>query len=134
MAAEDLAQEAFVHIYVQRRRFDPSRGFSPWFCRILTNLCLDHLRRERHRGGHLSLLSEDEGRNHRTIRGRRCVTDWKDSSSSNRRVCAGHTYALMKRGERMNCRAFRQLVSAHPRRRALAVARHGRSRTHRSMR
>lgn len=59
--AEDLAQEAFVRIYERRERFDPSQDFSPWFYRILTNLCLDHLRRERHRGGHLSLLSEYEG-------------------------------------------------------------------------
>ncbi len=59
-SAEDLAQEAFVRVYERRERFDPSQDFSPWFYRILTNLCLDHLRREERRGGHLSLVSEDE--------------------------------------------------------------------------
>ena len=59
-SAEDLAQEAFVRVYQRRTRFDPSQGFAPWFYSILTNLCLDHLRREGHRGGHLSLVSDDE--------------------------------------------------------------------------
>jgi RNA polymerase sigma-70 factor, ECF subfamily len=60
-SAEDLAQEAFVRVYERRGRFDPSQDFSPWFYRILTNLCLDHLRREEHRSGHLSLVSDGEG-------------------------------------------------------------------------
>ncbi|MFO8079701.1 MAG: RNA polymerase sigma factor [Armatimonadota bacterium] len=60
-SAEDIAQEAFVRIYETRERFDPSQDFSPWFYRILTNLCLDHLRREDRRGGHLRLVSDDEG-------------------------------------------------------------------------
>lgn len=60
-SAEDLAQEAFVRVWQRRERFDPSQDFSPWFYRILTNLCLDHLRREEQRGGHLSLVSDDEG-------------------------------------------------------------------------
>lgn len=58
-SAEDLAQEAFVRVYERRERFDRSQDFAPWFYRILTNLCLDHLRREEHRSGHLSLVSED---------------------------------------------------------------------------
>lgn len=58
--AEDLAQDAFVRVYQRRNRFDPSQDFSPWFYRILTNLCLDHLRREKHRGGHLGLVSDGE--------------------------------------------------------------------------
>jgi len=59
-SAEDLAQEAFVRVYERRERFDPSQDFAPWFYRILTNLCLDHLRRQERRGGHLSLVSEDD--------------------------------------------------------------------------
>jgi RNA polymerase sigma-70 factor (ECF subfamily) len=58
--AEDLAQEAFVRVYETRHTFDPSLDFSPWFHRILTNLCLDYLRREDRRGGHLTLLPEDD--------------------------------------------------------------------------
>ena len=60
-SAEDLAQEAFVRFYERRESFDPSHDFSPWFYRILTNLCLDHLRRERYGEKHLTLISEDDG-------------------------------------------------------------------------
>ncbi len=58
--AEDLAQEAFVRVYETRHTFDSSLDFSPWFHRILTNLCLDYLRREDRRGGDLTLLPEDD--------------------------------------------------------------------------
>ena len=42
--AEDAAQDCFVKIYFNCRRFDPSRPFDPWFFSILTNCCRDRLR------------------------------------------------------------------------------------------
>jgi len=45
--ARDLSQDAFVNAFRNLERFDPSRPFYPWISRILRNLCVDHLRRER---------------------------------------------------------------------------------------
>ena len=44
--AEDAAQDCFVKIYFNRRRFDTDRDFEPWFYRILTNVCRDSLRKK----------------------------------------------------------------------------------------
>jgi len=60
-AAEDLAQEAFVRVYERRASFRPGSEFTPWFHRILTNLCLDRLRRHDRRDDHLELLTEEDG-------------------------------------------------------------------------
>lgn len=57
--AEDVAQEAFVRLYEARNRFHPSLAFSPWFYRILSNLCLDHLRADGRRYTRLTLVSDD---------------------------------------------------------------------------
>lgn len=46
VAAEDLAQEAFVRVYQARRRYKPTAKFSTWLYRIVTNLCLSALRKE----------------------------------------------------------------------------------------
>jgi RNA polymerase sigma-70 factor, ECF subfamily len=45
--ALDLAQEAFLRAFRAIRSFDVSQPFFPWFHRILTNLCLTHLRKRR---------------------------------------------------------------------------------------
>lgn len=48
--AEDVVQEAFVRVWRNIDRYDPSVRFTTWLYRIVTNLCLDHLRgRKRHR-------------------------------------------------------------------------------------
>ena len=47
--AEDMAQEAFLKAY---RSIDAFRGeskFSVWLYRIVSNVCLDHLRRQSRR-------------------------------------------------------------------------------------
>lgn len=45
--AEDLAQEAFLRIFRSLDRFDFEHAFTTWLYRIVTNLCIDHLRRRR---------------------------------------------------------------------------------------
>lgn len=57
--AEDVAQEAFVRLYETRSKFAPSLAFSPWFYRILSNLCLDRLRADGRRDTRLTLVSDD---------------------------------------------------------------------------
>jgi RNA polymerase sigma-70 factor (ECF subfamily) len=47
-AAEDVLQEAYVRVWLQARSYDPERGAAlPWLSRIVRNLAVDHLRRER---------------------------------------------------------------------------------------
>src|SRR5687768_13351333 len=47
--AADLAQEAFVHVYQSRARFDPAQKFSTWLYTIASNLVRTRYRwRTRH--------------------------------------------------------------------------------------
>lgn len=46
--AEELAQESFLRAWEQSHRFDPLRArFTTWLYRIITNQCVDYLRRKR---------------------------------------------------------------------------------------
>jgi RNA polymerase sigma-70 factor (ECF subfamily) len=46
--AEDVLQEAYVRIWTQARQFDPERGPAlAWLSRIVRNLAIDQIRRER---------------------------------------------------------------------------------------
>jgi len=47
--AEDAVQEAFINVWRSIDRYDPSVRFTTWLYRIVTNLCLDHLRARRRR-------------------------------------------------------------------------------------
>lgn len=47
---EDLAQEAFIRVFANRRRFQPGSRFSTWLWRIALNLCHDETRRVGRRG------------------------------------------------------------------------------------
>ena len=43
--AQDVAQEIFVQLYRNLRRYDTERAFDPWFWRLATNICLNYRRR-----------------------------------------------------------------------------------------
>jgi RNA polymerase sigma-70 factor (ECF subfamily) len=47
--APDLYQESFLRIYRNLHRFRLESSFYTWIYRIVTNVCLDHLRRRRSR-------------------------------------------------------------------------------------
>ena len=47
--AEDVAQEAFLKLYLNADRYQPSGKFVTWFYRVLGNLCYDRLRFEKRR-------------------------------------------------------------------------------------
>jgi RNA polymerase sigma-70 factor (ECF subfamily) len=47
--AQDIHQEAFIRVYKKLGGFRFECSFSTWIYRIVTNLCLDHLRRNRTR-------------------------------------------------------------------------------------
>ena len=58
-SARDVSQEAFVRVWRALHRFDFSMAFSTWLYRIVVNLAIDHLRRNRrHRGADLDALRE----------------------------------------------------------------------------
>ena len=45
--ARDISQEAFLRVFRSLDRFDPKHEFSTWLYRIVSNLCIDHLRKRR---------------------------------------------------------------------------------------
>src|SRR3954464_2174661 len=47
--ARDLYQEAFLKVYRNLDRFRLDSSFYTWLYRVVTNVCLDHLRRRRSR-------------------------------------------------------------------------------------
>ena len=57
--AADLAQEAFVRVYLNRAKFKPALRFSTWLFAIATNLARD-LQRLRARHPHVSLEAQPE--------------------------------------------------------------------------
>ncbi len=57
---QDIVQEAFAKAYKALPGYDHSRPFSTWFFRIVTNLCIDKLRRR----GHRSLVSLENARDY----------------------------------------------------------------------
>ena len=59
--AEEAVQEAFVRVWRNAGRFDPSRAsFATWFSRVVRNLCIDMLRRKDplERAGALSKIED----------------------------------------------------------------------------
>jgi RNA polymerase sigma-70 factor (ECF subfamily) len=53
-AAEEIVQLVFIELFTAFRRFDPERPFLPWLYRIVHDVSMDYLRRDR-RGAHLPL-------------------------------------------------------------------------------
>lgn len=54
--AQDITQEAFIKVYTGLRQFRGDAAFSTWLFRIVSNMCLDELRKRRRRAA----LSIDE--------------------------------------------------------------------------
>jgi RNA polymerase sigma-70 factor (ECF subfamily) len=60
--ALDLSQEAWVKGWQRLRQFQGEAGFGTWMTRIVINLCLDELRRQkRHRSESIEAMDEDSG-------------------------------------------------------------------------
>ena len=55
---QDIYQEAFLRAYINLERFRFECSFFTWIYRIVTNLCLDHLRKKRF---HWSMTISPEG-------------------------------------------------------------------------
>jgi RNA polymerase sigma-70 factor (ECF subfamily) len=59
--AQDIYQEAFLRAYQNLDRFRFESSFYTWIYRIVTNLCLDHLRRRQFRHRHVGVTVSPEG-------------------------------------------------------------------------
>jgi len=57
----DIYQEAFLRAYINLSRFRFECSFYTWIYRIVTNLCLDHLRKKRSRGRDLVAAMSPDG-------------------------------------------------------------------------
>jgi RNA polymerase sigma-70 factor (ECF subfamily) len=61
--AQDIHQEAFLKIYKKLDGFRFECSFSTWIYRIVTNVCLDHLRRNRARSKSAAIEVDNESLN-----------------------------------------------------------------------
>jgi RNA polymerase sigma-70 factor (ECF subfamily) len=60
--AVDLSQEAWVKGWQRLKQFQGESSFATWMTRIVINLCLDQLRRQkRHRAESIEVLDEESG-------------------------------------------------------------------------
>jgi RNA polymerase sigma-70 factor (ECF subfamily) len=57
--ARDISQEVFIRVYRSLAKFNLSSNFYTWLYRIIINLCIDYLRRQKHNSKAISL--EDVG-------------------------------------------------------------------------
>ncbi|HEX6240750.1 MAG TPA: RNA polymerase sigma factor [Polyangiales bacterium] len=67
--AEDLLQEAFLRMIEHAETFEGSARLKTWLYRIARNLCIDEMRRQRHRR-HASLDAEQSSEDERTLHDR----------------------------------------------------------------
>jgi RNA polymerase sigma-70 factor (ECF subfamily) len=65
--AEDVAQEAFLKAYRHIGNFRFECSFYTWIYRIVTNLCLDHLRRRQTRKEDSAVATDSEGEEYSVI-------------------------------------------------------------------
>jgi RNA polymerase sigma-70 factor, ECF subfamily len=59
--ARDVYQEAFIRVYRNLHKFRFDCSFHTWLYRIVTNLCLDHLRKRKVRREDSSSVETDDG-------------------------------------------------------------------------
>jgi len=58
---QDIYQEAFLRAYINLPRFRFECSFYTWIYRIVTNLCLDHLRKKNSRGREVITMVSPDG-------------------------------------------------------------------------
>ena len=59
--AEDMSQEAFLKAYRSLSEFRGDSKFSVWLYRIVSNVCLDFLRKQKRRQAYSLSVEDDEG-------------------------------------------------------------------------
>jgi len=64
---QDMYQEAFLRAFINLKRFRFECSFYTWIYRIVTNLCLDHLRKKNSRGRDLTTTVSPEGEEEKVL-------------------------------------------------------------------
>jgi RNA polymerase sigma-70 factor (ECF subfamily) len=64
---QDMYQEAFLRAYINLGRFRFECSFYTWIYRIVTNLCLDHLRKKNSRSRDLTTTISPEGEEEKVL-------------------------------------------------------------------
>jgi RNA polymerase sigma-70 factor, ECF subfamily len=65
--AQDIYQEAFLRAYCNLDRFRFECSFYTWIYRIVVNLCLDHVRKNRNRKKEVSTETSEDGEEGRIV-------------------------------------------------------------------
>jgi RNA polymerase sigma-70 factor (ECF subfamily) len=108
---QDLYQEAFLRAYLKLPRFRFECSFYTWIYRIVTNLCIDHLRRRRLRYPYSTVVFSSDGEQY----------DVSDQVSDERpRANPEHSFATRVLHEHL----IRALAMLSPRERMVFELRH----------
>ncbi len=110
--AGDIYQETFLKVYKNVHRFRFECSFYTWIYRIVTNVCLDHLRRRR---------SRPEDQAPEAVRSEGSVADFFDSQEENRAVANPERRLL---GKEIDQRIRAALEQLSPRERMVFEMKH----------
>jgi RNA polymerase sigma-70 factor, ECF subfamily len=112
--ARDVYQEAFLKVYRNLHRFRFECSFYTWLYRIVTNVCLDHLRRRQAR-------PEDQAPEMRTSHSEEVVTDFFERQREHRPTLDPERRLL---GKEIDHRIARALEKLSPRERVVFEMKH----------
>ena len=100
--AQDIYQEAFLRAYINIGRFRFECSFYTWIYRIVTNLCLDHLRKRSSRYRDLTTTLSPDGEEEQVLDR---IPDQRASSSPERNMASRELRACILRAmERLSPR------------------------------
>lgn len=109
--AQDIYQEAFLRAYQNLPRFRFECSFYTWLYRIVTNLCLDHLRKHQYRSREVAPAVFSDGEEHDVLS---AVPDQRTTASPERSFA----------GRELRDRLLRALAKLSPRERFVFEMRH----------
>jgi RNA polymerase sigma-70 factor, ECF subfamily len=103
--AQDIYQDAFLRAYINLPSFRFECSFYTWIYRIVTNLCLDHLRKKNSRGREVTTIVSQDGEEEEVVNR---VSDQRPGASPERslvgrelRRCILHALGRLSSRERM---------------------------------
>jgi RNA polymerase sigma-70 factor, ECF subfamily len=103
--AQDIYQDAFLRAYINLPSFRFECSFYTWIYRIVTNLCLDHLRKKNLRGRDVTTIVSQDGEEEAVLNR---VSDHRPGASPERslvgrelRRCILHALGRLSSRERM---------------------------------
>ena len=95
---QDIYQEAFLRAYINLPRFRFECSFYTWIYRIVTNLCLDHLRKKNARGRDVTTIVSRDGDEEEVLNR---MSDHRPGASPERSRCILRALGRLSPRERM---------------------------------